>query len=314
MELKQLVNNFALLKLKVVSRMCQPLKISGFAGDMLHNNLGAVLKLVDVELANAIYDTNGQVKQFVIVPMQPLQREYQQGELFEFELTLFNQCCVHLPAILNALEEWQSQGFKPDKRHQRGAIFKLQSVDSLAPLMPPVRLYGCNKWYKLPQPFLLADALDGIFQNLSNAWDQEQPSLGASITLTTPIRLTFDNAPQRTAPIAEIWFKAISRRLWFLAKAANLVIDDVNSRDMYYQNLPQNHDVILTNNHTDFVDLKRYDAKQKVGQNLGGLLGGFDYENLDIHHLALLEVGQYLNVGNKTTFGFGGFNWCLIVS
>jgi hypothetical protein len=313
MEFNELVSSFALLKLKVVTRLQQPLNIGGFAGDMLHNNWGLVLKAIDPQLADDIYDTNGQVKQFVIAPADALKKQYTKDEAFEFELTLFNQCCMYLPVILNALEVWQNKGFMPDKKQRQGAQFTLETITSEAPLMPPQRIFGFNQWSKLPQPFLLGDALDGVFQNLARTIDNEQTKLGAAITLHSPVRLTFQNSELRQSPTADIWFNAIARRLWLLAKMADLVIDDAANRDVFYTGLPIQSEVTLTNHNTEFTDFQRYSAKQRQSQNLGGLLGSFSYQAVDIRHLAMLEVGQYLKIGNKTTFGFGGYGWCLLV-
>jgi hypothetical protein len=313
MEFNELVGCFALLKLKVVTRLQQPLSIGGFAGDMLHNNWGLVLKEIDPQLANDIYDTNGQVKQFVIAASEPVKTEYVQGEAFEFELTLFNQCCVYLPAILNALEVWQTVGFMPDKQHRHGARFVLETIDSEAPFLPSQRIYGFNHWSKLPQPFLLAEALDCIFQHFSRAVTDEEIQVNAAITLKSPVRLTFENSELRQPPAPDIWFKAISRRLWLLSCSAQLVSDTKEQRDLFYDSLQTRIQTTITNHTVEFVDLRRYCAKSKRSQNLGGLLGCFSLQNLDIGQLALLEVGRYLCIGNKTTFGFGHYQWCLQV-
>ena len=313
MEFEQLLDNFALIKLNIVTRLNQALNIGGFAGDMLHNNWGKVVKSVDVDLANEMYDPQGQVKQFVITPVEPLKTDYQAGEEFAFQLLLFNHCCSHLPQVLNALVNWQNIGFIPDKRRQNGVLFNIVTIDSIAPLRPVQRIYGYDHWGKLPQPYMLSEALDGVFQNLSQTWADQQPVFGATVSLHTPVRLTFENHQVQQAPTADIWFNAIARRLWLLAKAADLVLDNVDHRDQFYHNLPLQNQPQLINRNSEFVDLKRYSARDRNSQSLGGLLGNFSYQQLDIHHLALLEVGHKLKIGNKTTFGFGCYQWQLMV-
>jgi hypothetical protein len=312
MKLTELVNRFALLKLKVTTQLTAPLCI-GFAGDMLHNNFGIALKAVDPQLASDIYQTDGQVKQFVLTPDAPLKRQYVVGETLSFELTLFNQLCTHLPKILQALSVWQQQGYIPDKQRHLSARFILTAIDCDTPLMPSQRLFAFNQWSNLPQPYLLADALDGIFQHFDRIDSSHSSCLGAAITLHSPLRLTFENNELRQQPSADIYFNAIARRLWLLAKTANLVDDTTEVKDDYYNSIPSSANIRLVNHNVEFTDLKRLNGRNNQSKNLGGLMGDIQYQDLNIHHLALLEIGKLLNIGNKTTFGFGAYQWQLLV-
>jgi hypothetical protein len=145
MKLTELVNCFTLLKLKITTQLTAPLHIGGFAGDMLHNNFGIALKAVDPKLASDIYQTDGQVKQFVLTPDAPMKKQYAIGEILSFELTLFNQICSYLPQILQALSLWQQQGFIPDKQRHLSARFTLTATDCDTPLMPSQRLFAFNQ-------------------------------------------------------------------------------------------------------------------------------------------------------------------------
>lgn len=220
---------------------------------------------------------------FIIEPPPIGKTNLQVGEDFSFGLVLIGQAISHLPLIIYAWQTALQQGL--GKEH---ATVALQTV--------------------LFEPHQLAEQV--IYHNQGNqllAVPQfEPPALAPverlKIQLLTPLRIQQRGQVLSHAMQGRDFLMALVRRYYLLQEFHS---EPYQAPD--FSALAQQAEGIQCKTQFHWYEWQRYSSRQKQKMVFGGVLGELELTGDLSAFLPLLALGQWLHVGNKTTFGMGRY-------
>lgn len=125
-----------------------------------------------------------------------------------------------------------------------------------------------------------------------------------NVKLTTRLRLKNNNRLQRCTPDFQLLITRLIGRLKTIEQAYTEHTPDHE----YYNALIEKAAKITTAKSTmEWSDWDRFSGRQKTWMKFGGLLGDAVYEGDLTPFLEILEIGEWLHVGGKTSFGLGKY-------
>jgi len=96
----------------------------------------------------------------------------------------------------------------------------------------------------------------------------------------------------------DIKFETLLRSIWH--RKAKLKNEPL-------QKLPFTPEYKIKNSNFYFKEIRRYSNRQKTSMNIGGVLGGVEFEYIDEKSFYLLSLGELIGVGKQVSFGLGRY-------
>ena len=142
--------------------------------------------------------------------------------------------------------------------------------------------------------------------------EHTQPSIEKSVKQTlnqqriklhlpTRLRLKENNKLQRHPPT----FSLFCARL--LGRLKTLEIAYSDTQGDYQALIHKAKNIKLGNSHAKWDDWDRFSGSQKKWMKFGGLMGDLEYKGDLTPFMDVLRLGEYLHIGNKTSFGLGKY-------
>ncbi len=267
------------LTLRFDLQLQAPLELPPVPGLLVHSFLGMALQQTAPTVFQQLFggsDERGRPYALYAPLKHP--RRINTGGNWSFEIRLFNQQVSHAAAVVQALLHIQQAGLGKQR-----APFQLKGFAALDRLGNPQADLG------------QARAL--TFADLD-----AQPLPGPlHLQLLAPLRLKQRGDILRQPPdMALLLHRLIGRVSGLLGQPEALL-----SHEQYQ---PLQHAAAqcrLLNAELSWLDAERYSARQQQAMVLGGLYGQLEYSPPDPLLWPWLRLMQHLQLGNKTTFGFG---------
>lgn len=267
------------LTLRFHLQLQAPLELPRVPGLLVHSVIGMALQQTAPDVFQQLFAGSDELgRQYALyVPLQESGR-IKAGEVWSFEMSLFNHQLAHAGALIEALLHIQQAGLGKQRAPFRLTGFA--ALDSVG-----------NEQSELT----LARAL--TFADMGGAVGEG--NLG--VQLLTPLRLKQRGDILRQPPeMAQLLQRLIGRVSGLLGQPAELLLPE------YYQQLQHAaRECRLLQADIRWLDAERYSARQQRAMVLGGLYGRLDYSQPDSLLWPWLRLMQHLQLGNKTTFGFG---------
>lgn len=289
---KNLINyieQFPLVRLEFVIQFQAATELPQFSGSMIHGFLGHALKSVNERAFQAFYmqpsNSSQQPRPYSIMPDLREKTHWESGEIYRFEVTLFGEAHHVLQTIVDAVSTWQVKGLGEQR-----TPFKLIAVNQ--------RLG--NRRTSSMKIHSLSAHLEPLY--FTQPWLDDQRL--ATITLTTPMRLKQHQQIQTEMPNAADFVGHIMRRFSLLFQ--HWVADDPRAIQEVFSNTPP-PEVLNTIAHTHRVKWDRFSKKMHKPIPLVGFKGHVTFEGPVGDYVSWLAIGEQLQIGGKTTFGYGSY-------
>jgi len=219
---------------------------------------------------------------FIIEPPPMGEMQLKKGERFSFNLVLIGQAISHLPLIIYAWEKALQNGLGKEKASV--------SLDSIV--------------------FEPKQAAEQIIYNqqkiLSTAPEFRPPNTQAleEITLKfiTPLHIKKHGKVMAETLTARDFLMALIRRYYLLQEFHG---KDYEAPD--FTKLAKNAEQINCQADLQWYEWQRYSSRQKQKMTFGGVIGTIKLSGELTAFLDILQSGQWLHVGSKTTFGMGRY-------
>lgn len=261
--------------------------LPSYTGSMVHGFLGHALKAVNERVFFACYMPQNaqQPRPYSVIPDLREKTHWQAGELMRFEIKLFGEAHHIAEAVIEAVQQWQRQGIGEQRTPYKliavnqliaGKRSSSLSVNSLAAQMEPD--YFDVNW--LAQCHF------------------------ANLYCTTPMRLKHHGNIIQSLPNTDELVNHIMRRFKILF--THWVADDVRVLQEVLAATPAPGQV-EANSHCVDVQWDRYSKKMGKTIALDGVKGHLQLSGNMLDVLPWLAVGEQLQIGGKTTFGYGSF-------
>lgn len=228
---------------------------------------------------------------FVITPPLEEKRQYREGEILCFELTLIGKSTDFLPYFIYTFDELGQIGIG----RGRGK-YKLEE------LRTSINKNGGETIYSSADKILRQNVqpmgLNEILPHFSR--------LSASNILTfrfiTPTRLKFDGKLSETLEF-HILLRNLLRRLSLIS-----YFHCGEELDLDYKSLiEESLDIRVKTSNLRWVDWERYSNRQDTKMMMGGFTGAITFEGEFEPFLPFLLLGEYVHIGKGTSFGLGKY-------
>ncbi|WP_305908581.1 CRISPR system precrRNA processing endoribonuclease RAMP protein Cas6 [Methylomarinum sp. Ch1-1] len=291
-------------------RVLLPLNLNHYSGSMLRGAFGRALrKSVCVTRMNdckscllyrqctypKIFETpplHSEFQQFsqvpnafVIEPPPMGRRQLQSGENFSFNLVLIGRALDDLPTVIHAWQRALKAGLGPG--HAQAELINVvfepgQPVEQIIyPAASDNRLLPTPSF--APQPLPATDSID--------------------LQLHTPLRIKHHGKVLSGAMRGKDFLMALVRRYYLLQE-----FHTPNYQAPNFKELTDHAEQIQANHQLSWYQWDRYSHRQKQKMTFGGVIGTLRLQGNLTPFLPLLQQGQWLHVGNKTTFGMGRYS------
>ncbi|MEW6559356.1 MAG: CRISPR system precrRNA processing endoribonuclease RAMP protein Cas6 [Pseudomonadota bacterium] len=266
------------------------LQWSGYPGALLHSGLGMMLAKVSPAVfalfiggEDARAGESSRPRPWWMLPPLDTRLAFAPGDDLQVDLLFANPQPEWAPVCAQALAALGEAGV--GKMRGRFVLLRHEPV----PWDPSGRL-------ALAEPAALIDMLQSARSAAAN-----DGHLG--VQLLTPLRMKGEGGLVQQAPSAVLFLKRL------LARAAMLAGVPVQELPLASDALQQATAMRITQQALHWDDLSRYSARQQAELPMGGLTGWLRYSSkapMDAV-FAWLSVGEWLQVGTKTTFGLGAY-------
>lgn len=268
------------------------------AGNLLHGSLGWAMKEAAPRLWQDAYGPleQGAVRPLSLHPPHP-GSQWQQGESLTFGLTLFNTLACDVEGIKASLQRMGERGWG-----QQRIGFTLQELTQRTPLGTRL-IWSWQAPEQLSAP--LATTLEEAILAAAALCGEASPSL-VQLRACTRLHIKEAGNPVTTAPSALLLGRTLCRRLLALVGPHS-----EQERLAVQSHLNGLEKISLCWDHTQSDPLSRYSARQRQRHCIEGLRGRWAYQG-DIQRLIpWLALGEWIQLGNKTSFGYGAIEWQL---
>jgi len=286
------------LRLSIQIRMAQAGQWDEQAGTLLHGALGWAMREAAPRLWLAAYGplTQGEVRPLTLHP-PTLPCQWQAGSQVVFGLSLYGDLSRDLKGVLSALQLMGQRGLGSAR-----VSFQVEQLIQQTPMGQRLLWVATLPAQLLcPHPGGLTDALLG-----SMALCDDVPVQLAQIQAVSRLHIKEQGKPIRQAPSALLLGRAVCRRLLSL-------LGEVSSEEQgrLYGLLDGLESLHLCWDQCSQTPLQRYSARQQQQHHIDGLMGSWAYRGQVIHLLPWLVIGEWIQVGTKTSFGYGSIQWQL---
>ncbi len=302
-QLLNAISTFPFCKFRITCQFEEHVQLPSYKGSTFHGGFGWALKQTSEVLYHEIFEAkNAQghtlMKPFVLTPPLAATRNYSRNDLFTFDLTLFGKHANNAQQVLVALFTWQQLGLGSSR-----AKFQIKSIDLT---LDGTKLRIFQKHLKpllMPKSHYLGEQLQ---HKLAQQKIEIKKDTLVFIEASSPINLQKKGQLQKIAPPLDNLLWAIAHRL------AGLIHTFGNKSNAAIQQLLPQHIVsCLQHDASIFKNIERYSKNQKQTHQLGGIQGSWCYKINNADIVTWLMLGELINIGNKTSFGFGAFTLAL---
>ncbi|KKO48083.1 hypothetical protein VT06_13280 [Arsukibacterium sp. MJ3] len=271
-------------------------ELDAYKGNVLHGGFGRALALVCPQLYSNLFGQQGNNNRkacpFMLYCTDVSQSHYAGGEQLVFELRLYAQDPASLTLVRRALLAWQQLGLGKQRTQ-----FKLLHITN----HQGERLYSLEQGELLiPCQLTLATLLQQKLQVIP-AMQWQQAAATYYLETISRCRIQLKGQPLTAVPPAHVWINAVVRR--FLGLLAEVIPSAELAKVINITpTLPAIQLVSVT---AQFSDWQKYSVKDQRQVSIGGLAGHWGYAGITATVYSYLLLGEYIGIGNKTSFGFG---------
>lgn len=249
-------------------------------------------------------------RSYVISPPRNEENHYKPGETFTFSLTLMGTSAKLFPYVIRSFQEMEHIRLghpSSDLQGRKGQI-KIREVYAHHPLTKEKQLLweaGSTR----PQHPRLCVTSDDIAKHA-----KQLPADHIILNFLSPTRLIADHNYLKR-PDFRVLMLRLTERLERLQREYSEYAESrdsanektISSRELYLEIGTQAAKVRLSQDETQWVDVKSYSARQHRATPIGGFMGRAAFEG-DLTHLReLLTWGEVLYVGKNTVKGDGQY-------
>lgn len=298
-------NRLPVLRLKVQIKMRTAGSFADNAGALFHGALGWAMHDVAKELWQLGYGELAQQdsRPFGVLPPQVTQ--WQAGDLLWFDYNAAAEMALHAEPLLQSLLRMGERGLGEASSDGQRLGFTVQQVLQMTPDG------SCLLWHhQLPQvQGVLRPGLAGaIKQAVALGQPVPEAAMALRVECISRLRLKAKGQVLQQAPTAKVLASAVARRLLNLQNASEQETQQI------HQLLTPLADIQLVADHTQSDGLNRYSHKLQQRHVIEGIRGHWLYAGPNIRQLLpWLALAQWLQLGGKTSFGFGAIDWQLAV-
>ena len=266
-------------------------------GDCFHGAFGQALARIGTHFRDYFYNPqplahwdNAQTppRPYLFIPPFNQQTHYAANETLKLGIILYGSAIDYFLIVFAALEhlgEFMGLG----KHRSRFKIDSIQQINTDNRKL----LYAQHRWLSQAQ----AANAEAFFTNPTEAL--------ASLTIKhhTRLRLKADNQLLQTTPPFSLLIHRLLNRINALASlycGGNLI-----SPEQKYALITLAESVQIQHSTLHWQDAQRYSGRTKSTMPLGGLIGETIYQGELSPFFSWLALGQWIGVGEKTSFGLG---------
>lgn len=300
--LLRVASQLPVLHLQVQIQMQQAGIFDHNAGALFHGSLGWALREVAPELWEQAYGELAQQESrpfSILPPAQPCQ--WQAGASVVFTFIALASMALQ-PALL--IQTFIRMGERGLGTQQIG--FRLQQVIQQTPdgqvllWLPPLSIATVQT--AVPVLTRAIEQANALMATVSDT------AVGIRVQCHSRLRLKEQGQVLRRAPTALQLARAVCRRLCTVQPVS------AAEKDALYQLLSPLAQIVLLQDQTRQDELQRYSRQQQQQHPIEGLSGWWLYGGEALPALLpWLAIGQWLQLGGKTSFGFGAIEWQLVV-
>ena len=251
----------------------EPIDLPSYKGSALHGGFGHALETISPTWFTYFFQPQTQAgnaipKPFVLLPPLDQQSNYQAGETFHCELTLFASAIQHVAIVQAAIEYLGNQ---MGLGYNRGK-------------------------------FKIVDIAESTFSEISTHTVHNPQTL--TLQLITRLRLKSDNQLQKQTPPFSLLITRLLGRLKTLQQSYS---DQSIDEQAYRQLLQQANEIQTLDSNAVWDDWCRYSGRQKEWMKFGGLLGELHFQGDLQPFIPYLQMGEWCHIGGKSSFGLGKF-------
>lgn len=263
------------------------LSLPHFHGAFWHSVLGMGLKRRFPEVYEILWKSQGTQSYAIQAPMT-MGAHVQRGEILSFDLTLFGDATRFAFHCMETIHDVALLGLGSKTFKGERGTATLVAVESVTPFGIAGVFREGEGFLEPPVPFPSGDILSiskGVKTNRIN------------LLCETPLHLKTDNHICMVSPEFSIIVKRLLGRMnQFIpmpfTMEKKILLDKSMEVSQGY------HDII-------WFDLHRWSSRQEKDLMHGGIVGTLEYIGDLTPFLPWLSMGQWLQIGNKTTFGLG---------
>jgi len=288
------MNRLKLLPLRIRCRATARTGLPTFKGTVFHGALGWALAEVSPDLRRLLFASEGGFTEratpnpFALVPPLHTGPEFRAGEAFHFGLTLLGCAVDALAPCMAGLQAMAERGVGTNR-----VPFVIDVIEQRAPDGTWQALFSPARGMWLASPRVL------------NGTELPQPALTheVEVAFLTPTSITEADAPCRNAPAFRTLMSRTLSRVLMIASELHGV--DLLDRPGKAELLGLAGEVRTLMDATCWQEVERFSPKEERQRQFGGLMGLASYQGDMAPFIPWLALGQALQLGKKTSFGFG---------
>lgn len=275
-----------ILPLKLLLRS-ETLKLNIFAGQLWRSGLGLSLSEAFPLVFTQLFGESAQ--QGRLYALETPSQVIAPGEEFTLGIKLFGPACAHAMACVQAIARLGEIGLGENRMR---FMLIAASVDGNPPFFSVDR--GIEDWPKATSAQALLTA-------------ENSPANALEVEFTSPLRIKENNRPY----FGELSFSMLIRRIY--GRLAQLCEEAGQANPLSradYQMLLLGADRVslVTGESMNKTSIRRRSSRTGNTMDFEGLLGKCRYQGDLSPYLGLLRLAEVMQLGGKTTFGFGCLN------
>jgi len=270
-----------------VSLRSETLAQDFFAGPLWRSGLGLALQRHFPDVFELLFAEHARLGR--LYALQPPAGPVRPGEVFELGLRLMGPACEHALACIAALVQLGEMGLGQG-RGRFSLLSARVAVEGMVPFMEGDR--GLLAW---PRAMAARHWLDHSAGQVRRV----------RIELLKPLRIKEGNA----ACLGPLAFSTLVRRLYGRLAQLCEAAGEVHplTRETTARQLEAAASVRLVESTLERVTVRRKSSRSRQTMKVEGVTGQMVYEGELSQFAGLLALGQVLQLGGKTSFGFGLF-------
>lgn len=287
------INSLKISKFRFALEAIDSITLPAYKGSTFHGGFGHAFKAISPTWYRYFFEPHSDKGYslplpFVLLPPLDNKETYAPYDQFHLELTLIGEATDHYAIVQGAIEYLGAVlglGYKKGK-------FKIIAIDAASPSEDAVSKNG------------VINAVD-IVRARSDQLSQTRLGL----TFPTRLRLQKDNRLYKSIPPFQLLMERLSGRIKTLMTAygdsASITVN--SSLNTTAPTLGDPTAVTIEHSNIRWDDWSRFSGRQKKWMKFGGLMGELAYAGDLKPFLPELILGEWLHVGNKTSFGLGKY-------
>ena len=226
---------------------------------------------------------------FILCPPLTKKTHYQPGDTLNFELTLIGQSTDYLPYFIYAFIELGKRGIGREKGKYELIELRHKALDGVETVI----YTGHDQTLKsIPQVITWNDIIkNGI-----------PPPPTLTLLFLTPLRVK-----ERGDLVVNLTFPTLIARLMERIDVLSYFYCGGSAPEENQALLKEAQNIKAKAKSLRWYDWERYSNRQKRRMKMGGLIGAITFSGNLAPFMPYLLLGQYIHVGQGTTFGLGRY-------